>query len=311
MNVRPARPETDYPAIVALMNAVETLPVTVEQVHGWDRQMSPGRVYRRMVAVDAGDAVTGYCVTNHHAWAPPGEFYVWVAVDRAWRNQGTGAALYADAEAFLAEEGATTMTSEVHDDDPLSLHFATQRGFTIDRHIFQSVLDLAHFDETPFLPLIAPAVAAGLHIFSLADLPAERETWRKLYEVNAATVLDIPGGEPLMPFDEFEQWVVAAEWFRPEGQLLAAIDEAVVGMAAVQLLPARVSAYNLMTGVLRPYRGRHIALALKLAAIRYARSCGAATITTENDSFNAPMLAVNQRLGYRPLPGKYTLKKVC
>jgi GNAT superfamily N-acetyltransferase len=58
-----------------------------------------------------------------------------------------------------------------------------------------------------------------------------------------------------------------------------------------------------MTGVLREYRGRDIALALKLRAIQVARAREMRTMWTNNDSENAPMLAINRKLGYQPEPG--------
>jgi GNAT superfamily N-acetyltransferase len=57
--------------------------------------------------------------------------------------------------------------------------------------------------------------------------------------------------------------------------------------------------------VLKEYRGRKIALALKLLATRYARSLGATFIRTNNDSKNEPILAINRKLGYKPEPGWY------
>ena len=46
-----------------------------------------------------------------------------------------------------------------------------------------------------------------------------------------------------------------------------------------------------------------------MLGIRCAKAFGAATIRTNNDSENAPMLAINRKLGYKPLPGKYLLHK--
>ncbi|MBP1693528.1 MAG: hypothetical protein H6Q37_1411, partial [Chloroflexi bacterium] len=60
-------------------------------------------------------------------------------------------------------------------------------------------------------------------------------------------------------------------------------------------------------GVLRTHRGRKIAQALKVIALRYARQNGAQVIRTDNDSLNAPILAINRKLGYQPQPGKYWL----
>jgi RimJ/RimL family protein N-acetyltransferase len=82
---------------------------------------------------------------------------------------------------------------------------------------------------------------------------------------------------------------------------------AVVGLAAVGFIEHTNRANNLITGVDRAYRGRMIALALKLLTIQYAKERGAEAIVTNNDSQNAPMLAVNRKLGYVPRPGIFRL----
>ena len=76
-------------------------------------------------------------------------------------------------------------------------------------------------------------------------------------------------------------------------------------MAAVGYFAATNSMYNMVTGVDRAHRGRGVALAIKLLAIRCARRYGAVYIRTHNDSENAPMLAINRKLGYQPQPGLY------
>jgi GNAT superfamily N-acetyltransferase len=309
MAIRPARPEPDFPRIVALINAVEAEPVTLAQFQQWHAHMPPGRICRRMVAPNERDEAIGYSAVVHETWLPARHFYVWVTVDPQARGQGIGSALYADALAFLHAQDAASLTSEVRDDCPACLRFAERRGFAVERHQFESTLDLTAFDETPYRDVIPALEAAGIRFFSLADLHDSPEARLKLYALNHATSLDVPGANAVdMPFAEFEQWVLGAEWYRPDGQLIAADGETWVGLAAVQLLPHSQGAYNLMTGVLRPYRGRKIALALKLKAIRYARAHGARTLRTHNDSLNAPMLAINRKLGYRPQPGKYILR---
>ena len=78
-------------------------------------------------------------------------------------------------------------------------------------------------------------------------------------------------------------------------------------MSAVSLNAEDRSAYNQHTGVLCAYRGRKIAQSLKLLAARYARARGAQTLGTHNDSQNAPILAINRKMGYQPQPGNYLL----
>jgi RimJ/RimL family protein N-acetyltransferase len=58
---------------------------------------------------------------------------------------------------------------------------------------------------------------------------------------------------------------------------------------------------NMFTGTLREYRGRGLALAVKLATTHWAAGHGITQISTDNDERNAPMLAINRRLGYEPI----------
>ena len=61
-------------------------------------------------------------------------------------------------------------------------------------------------------------------------------------------------------------------------------------------------AWHGMTAVARDWRGRGVASALKRATIAWAAANGIEALETANDTDNAPMRAVNERLGYRPLP---------
>ncbi len=90
-------------------------------------------------------------------------------------------------------------------------------------------------------------------------------------------------------------------------QIMAADGDRVIGLGAVGYFAATNSMYNMITGVHPDYRGRKIALALKLLTLRYAKQAGAAYIRTNNDSENAPMLALNRKLGYVPETGMYFL----
>jgi predicted GNAT superfamily acetyltransferase len=56
----------------------------------------------------------------------------------------------------------------------------------------------------------------------------------------------------------------------------------------------------MMTGVVPWRRGRGLGLACKLASIGWAAENGITLMATTNDEANAPMLAINERLGYEP-----------
>jgi RimJ/RimL family protein N-acetyltransferase len=107
--------------------------------------------------------------------------------------------------------------------------------------------------------------------------------------------------------EEFSSFLFTASWFRPQGQILAAEGDKIIGLAAVGYFAESNSMENLITGVLPAYRGRKIGHALKVVALRYASAAGADSIRTHNDSQNEPMLAINRKLGYKSQVGELRL----
>jgi RimJ/RimL family protein N-acetyltransferase len=63
-----------------------------------------------------------------------------------------------------------------------------------------------------------------------------------------------------------------------------------------------------MTVVKRAWRGRGIAKSLKLAEIAWAHANGIKRLTASNEERNAPMLRLNESLGYRPAPGRVYMR---
>jgi GNAT superfamily N-acetyltransferase len=310
MNIRMVRLETDVPGIVRMLNACDpTDVITVDELRAEFQRTTPNKITLRLVAVDENDTIMGYIYVVHSAEALAHHFYIWMRVDPALRRRGIGSALWQAARDYLQVQGATRLGSEIQDSDPASLAFAEHRGFTVDRQHFYSTLDLNTFDETPYLPGIAALAAQGLRFCSLADFPDTPETRRKFYELNLSVVRDIPGENwDYTAYPQFfEERILGAAWFRRAGQLLAVDGDTWVGFASVSLSPETQSAYNATTGVIRAYRGRKIAQALKIMAARYAHQHGAQMIRTDNDSLNAPILAINRKMGYQPQPGTYLL----
>ena len=86
-------------------------------------------------------------------------------------------------------------------------------------------------------------------------------------------------------------------------------DDRVVGYASLILVPGGEGvAWHDMTAVRRSWRGRGLAAALKATTIAAAIEHGLSALESANDVDNAPMRAVNARLGYRPLPDLLTMR---
>ncbi len=304
--MRLADPDTDYDGIAALWNELEPEPVSANQLREWDAP-AQGKLRRRMAAFVDGKMV-GYGFVARNGFDANGRYQVWVGVSPNWQRQGIGGQLYDEALSFVQKQAASKLTTDVRDNNPYALRFAEQRGFTISHHRFESILDLHSFDPRPFARVVEVVSNSGIRFSNLAKEGDSEEARRKLYQLNRVTYLDEPGNTGDIPdFDTYNKMLNTASWYRSAGQILAIDGEQYVGIAAVGYFANTNSLYNLMTGVDRAYRGRHIALAMKLLTIQYGQSIGADYMRTHNDSRNAPMLAINRKLGYQPRPGEYRL----
>lgn len=309
LTVRSANPETDYERIAELISIVDTEPFPASKLHDTDSRRTEGMTLRRTV-VECNGAIVAYSVVLHEAWwSQPHRYMIHVIVDPAERGRGIGTFAYNDALKFLAPLQPTHLTTEVRDNDPASLAFSEKRGFSVRRHFFESRIDLKTFDERRFLPLVDRVQAAGFRITSLAEMGNTEENFVKLYAVNCAVSLDDPSSTGSFPaYDQF-QTIRQRDWFMPEGQFLGLYGDEFVGLSAVGYFEHANAMQNMGTGVLRDYRGHGLAQVLKLQTIKYAKAFGADYIYTNNDSENAPMLAINKKLGYIQQPGFYDMIK--
>lgn len=308
--IRPVNPETDHEQIARLYTIINERTTTASRVDEWYRgPFAADYILYRAVGLDSNGQVLGYILVKHETNYEPGRFTLMVMVDPPHRNQGIGTQLYEYAHHQAEVLGATSYFANVRENQPGALRFAEARGFKTQHYTFESTIDLHTFDETPFSGLVDSVATAGIRFFSLADMGDTEEARRKLHYVNFEVVRDNPGRAGYMGFEEFNQMFNTASWFRAEGQIMAADDDEYVGLAAVGYFAETNSMYNMITGVLPAYRGRKIAQALKLLTIRYAKVYGADYIRTHNDSENAPMLAINRRLGYQAQVGIYRLVK--
>ena len=304
---RPMNIESDGPDLARIYSYTVAEPITPETARDW-WTLREGEIRITTLAFDENGQAVGYWDVDRETWMKQGRFYIKVIVAPEARAHGLGAKMYDEALRVAREHNATHLESTVRESDRVSLRFAERRGFQVERHLFESVLDLTNFDEHRFEDLMARIRAEGFRFFSLAEVGLTDENQHKLYEVNRAAAMDDPGNTGTFPdFYAFSKNVFEASWFRADTQIIASLENNWVGLAAIGIYHADNHAYNAFTGVLRQYRGRGLAQALKLQTILLARREGVRYVRTNNDSNNAPMLAVNRKLGYKPEPGYYRL----
>lgn len=303
--IRPANLPADYPRIAALLNTALAKPTTAEEEAHEDAGMPEGSIIEQFVAIDLTGHPVGFAKAHRYPNTKVGKFYVNVVVDPAVRQTGIGSALLSQIEQVARTAGGDYFLGDVRDDDAASRAFAERRGYQVQRHGYYSSLDLTAWDGARFAGVIEQVQASGIR---LVTMDREPDAESKLYEMMSRTMIDIPGyeGTSFMSRETWQNFLIGPGG---PGRVIIAVDgDRFVGVT--MLHPAEEGTlYTPHTSVDRAYRGRQIALALKLSTIEMALAEGAKSLTTGNDSNNIGMLKVNQKLGYIPAAGSYDMAK--
>lgn len=319
-SVRKLRHPDDYPAVASLLNLVWSEPTTAEQLEDVENKIPPGQLHYnedgelmgwdrpKWVAEDEAGDVIAYAIAWRAPWTEPGALIHNVVVAEEHRGHGVGSAVYDVLRSWAMEVKASKLIEAMRESDERSLAFAEKRGYTKERHYFESVLDLQEYDGGSLYDSIEAVQNLGIQFVTLADEPGEANE-RKLYELYKVTHLDIPGNKETFPwFEEWKKWSIDRPGVRPEYIHIAKDGDQYVGVVTLQENEQTRGMYHEYTGVLREYRGRRIGLALKMLGVKTAIARKASYLKTHNDSMNAPMLRINRDLmGFRAEPGQYEM----
>lgn len=241
------------------------------------------------------DAGAAFAYVGWHS--KPGTGHGEVFVLPELRGAGVGSALYARVAEWVQERGCITLETTVAEDDPESLAWVDRRGFREVGRNSKMVLDLTAIES----PAIDPP--EGVEILPWADRP---ELAPGLYAVACEAYPDVPGEEGT-PMDSYEEWLrkdMQGDGDRPDATFVALSDGEVIGYAKLSLSKEDTkTAHHDMTGVLRAYRGRGIAAALKRTQIAWAKETGYERLQTANEVRNEPIRRLNARQGYKLEPG--------
>ena len=175
-------------------------------------------------------------------------------------------------------------------------------------------MDLSTIDPGRFGGYIEKALKEGITFTTLAEeRDHAQESLNKIYELVQLINADMPREAAFTPFS-FEQWEalsLRSPRLLPEGYMIAKDRSESVGLSNVLRSDTEPQVLNQDdTGVRREYRGRGIAIALKVKVIEFGKRNGYAMIKTWNDSDNAPMLAVNTKLGFKRQVGWIMMEKI-
>jgi GNAT superfamily N-acetyltransferase len=312
-HIRPFTPD-DYAATLAISRAIyPDYAITEDEARYWDEHRDPIHKFQRWVAEQDGRVVARGYYTQSFENYHPRKFVIDIMVHPDARRQGIGSALYEQIMQGLQQYDPLNLRGRVREDMQPGIHFLQGRGYQDAWRDWESRLDLATFDPSPYHGLEEKLRGQGIEIQSRKELASDPQCYHKLHELGNEVAQDIPTLDAITPlsFDQFMNLIINNPQSPPEGHFVAIHNGEYIGTSGLWKSEANADFTNDLTGVKRAYRHRGIALALKLRGIAYAREHRGTSIKTWNDSPNAAMIAINMQLGFVRKVGWITFLKEC
>jgi GNAT superfamily N-acetyltransferase len=215
-----------------------------------------------------------------------------IVVHPAHRRAGAGSALWNAVSSHLEDVGARRIVAYSRA-DPETVAFVGARGFTLESTDTTSAVDPRTLAEAPSPPV-------GIAVAPVAQYANDPTP---VFEADKASAVDEPGPSDFSGVT-YESWHRLI-WDNPDCDhdlsVAAVADGVVVGMAFLYSDREAGRAMNAGTGVIRAFRGQGLGLLMKQHSLALAAAAGITKVVTQNDRANAPMLAINAKLGYEPL----------
>ncbi len=272
----------------------------------WE-QPKRGFSHGRFIAERDGVPVA-FLAWSHGPWqqVEDGHCEVEVWLDRAALDRDLLIEMFRWIGDGAGGEGSRLLSAYCGEDEPEMIEALAELGYRRERIDRVWELDLTAHGKR----LVDEAKQARDSMAAVGIEPKTLAGWdhadrvRKLHELNEGTVQDVPHTVAIVreAFEDFEKRIGTPD--RPSDRFWVALDgDRPVAMSYLKFPPVRGDVWTGYTCTDREYRGRGLARGIKLQSLAQAVELGVRFVYTGNDSENAPMLHINEELGYRSRPG--------
>lgn len=285
-------------------------PVSLEY---WWSQPDEFMTFARFVVLRGGRLV-GFAQFEHALWGIQADRYAFISGDLLPAERNALDALLAATEERAVADGAKILRARANQDDPFRIETILGRGYREDRLHKRWELDLVA-NRASLLAMTeesrARMRAEGVEMLTLAQ-DRDSDVIKKVWQLSEEAGDDVPTTVPRVPeaMDAYVRWIGAPEIHR-DRFWIARIGDEVVGVSLLGYPPVRGIVGTEWTATARSVRGRGVARALKCETVAQAIALGVDRVRTGNDAANAPILHINETMGYHPVPGAmYYLRTV-
>ena len=300
-----ARPATldDAAAVADVLTAADPDDPTDPEIQRYQWETAPPWPRHRF-ALERDGRLVGLAFQAHAPWAEmPDRFgFVGASLDPAAFTPARLDAAYALVEDLSRADGTRTFTVWLKEKEKDHIAVVTARGYKEERRGKGWELDLVANRER--LEQMAAESRErmrreGIRILTLAE-DRDPDVEQKLWRTSTESFQDIPTTVPfvLPPFEQWRKWL-SKPGIRPDRVWIAREGDDVVGVSVLSYPPVRGNVWTDYTGTARKVRGRGVARALKLETVMQAIALGTKRVRTGNDGANAPILHLNEEMGYK------------
>lgn len=313
LDIRSAKPEDARFATDLMTELYPDDPQDpVQWEHFW-RNPSAKMAVRRWIGELEGRPVA-FAFQRHALWEDDPKRFGTVGGDllRAHRTAERVDALLAAMESGSRADGARIFLSWTWETDALKLGVLEGRGYKEERRERFWELDLvANRERLEKMTRESRErmEREGVEVTTI-DRIDDPDKWHKLHRMSNEAAHDVPSTAPYVdtPFDDFMK-EMRSPGLAEDRTWVARDGEQLVGISMLSYPPSRGVVVTAWTGMARAARGRGIARAMKCETVMQAIALGVDKVRTDNDSTNAPILHINETMGYQRRPDMVQLMK--
>lgn len=259
-------------------------------------------------ALEKDGSVVGLATHRHAPWDKMPERYSRIGgeVHPRWRTVERLATIFDVLEERARADGALKLATGAREHDELRQRVILARGYVEERRSKAWELDLRQHRERLLAMLERSRERMrqqGIRVLTFADDDDPKKV-EKIHAMNEEAEQDVPTTIPHVayPLELTVTWL-RSPGLRPERIWLARAGDDIVGISMLSYPPIRGHVWTDWTGTARSIRGKGVARALKLETVAQAIALGIPRVRTENDGQNAPILHLNEEMGYTRIPG--------